>query len=77
MAVGLVEAEHERARDPVALHQLLELVVLAGHAVDVASEMQVRVEDVGAVGQQAAQFVVPDTDELLRSAAGIHPGKTS
>ena len=37
VAVGLVEAEHERARDPVLRHHLLEDVVVADHAVDVVA----------------------------------------
>ncbi len=34
----------------------LELVVVADHPVDVVPEVQVRVEDVGARGDQAAQL---------------------
>ena len=45
VAVGLVEAEHERARDPVALLALDELVEVADHAVHVRPQMDVRVED--------------------------------
>src|SRR5262249_32152457 len=67
MAVGLVHAEHERARDPVAVHEALELLVAAGHAVEVVAEMEVRVEDLGAFGQLAAELLVPAFDELLRA----------
>ena len=56
--VGLVEAEHEGARDAVARHQRLEAVVVADHPVDVEAEVQVRVEDVGALRQQAAELLV-------------------
>ena len=45
MAVGLVQAEHERARDPRALLDPQEAVEVAGHPVDVGAEMDVRVED--------------------------------
>ena len=48
MAVGLVEAEHERPRDPVVGHHPPELVVIADHPVDIGAEMEVRVEHVGA-----------------------------
>ena len=54
VAVGLVEAEHEGARDAVVVHQLEQLVVVADHAVDVVPEVQVRVEDVGACRQELA-----------------------
>ena len=50
MPVGLVEAEHEAARDAVAVHHPLELLVVPDHPVDVVPEMGVRVEDVGAAG---------------------------
>ena len=74
MAVGLVEAEHERARDPVLGHQLLELVVVADHAVDVGAEVEVRVEDVGARGQQLPDLVVVAALEQLErpSPCGNH-----
>ena len=45
MPVGLVEAEHERARDAVALLPLEELVEVADHSVHVGPQMDVRVED--------------------------------
>ena len=76
MPVGLVEAEHERARDAVVAHQRLELVVVADHAVDVVAEVEVRVEDLGAVGQQPPDLVVVAADKLQRAFEGIgHPGK--
>ena len=65
VAVGLVEAEDEAARDPVLRHPALEVVVDAHHPVDVRPEMHVRVEDVRAVRQLAAQLVVPLRHQLL------------
>ena len=53
MPVGLVEAEHEAARDPVLLHAADQVVVDAQHPVDVRAEVRVRVEDVGAGGELA------------------------
>ena len=64
MPVGLVEAEHERARDAVLGHQRLELVVVADHAVDVVAEVEVGVEDVRPGGQQLAQLGVVALDQL-------------
>jgi hypothetical protein len=54
VSVGLVEAEEEGARDAVAIHDALELVVLPGHPVDVLSQMDMRVEDVGIGGKLVA-----------------------
>jgi hypothetical protein len=51
MPVGLVEAEHERSRDPVQLLSRDELVEVADHSIDVGAEMDVRVEDLGVRGQ--------------------------
>ena len=50
MTVGLVHAEHEAARDPVAVVDPLEVVVAADHSVDVVPEVDVRVEDFRALG---------------------------
>ena len=72
MAVGLVEAEHERARDAVALHQRLELVVVADHPVDVVAEVEVRVEDLCALGDQAAQIAVVALEQLACPVAWLH-----
>ena len=57
VAVGLVEAEHEGPRDPVVVHQLEQLVVVADHAVDVVPEVEVGVEDVGAGRQQPPELL--------------------
>ena len=45
VVVGLVEAEHERPRDPVRTLDRQELLAVSGHAVDVFSEVRVRVDD--------------------------------
>ena len=48
-----------KAREIAVLrHQLLELVVVADHPVDVAAEMEVGVEDLGARGQQLLHLLV-------------------
>ena len=72
MPVGLVETEHEGPRDPVRRHQPVELVVVADHAVDVVAEVQVRVEDVRAFGEQGAKLRVVPLDELERSPLSVH-----
>ena len=65
VAVGLVEAEHERARDPVPLLPRDQLVEVADHPVDVGAEMDVRVEDLGARGQLRAHDRLEALDERL------------
>ena len=70
MAVGLVQAEHERARDPGALLDLQEAFEVAGHPVDVGTEMDVRVEDLDAVRQLRAHDRLEALEERLR--AGEH-----
>ena len=72
MPVGLVEAEHEGARDAVLRHQGLELVVVADHPVDVVAEMQVSVEDVRARRKQRAQLAVELIDQRECSVVGLH-----
>ena len=67
VAVGLVEAEHERARDSVRGHHPLARVVVADHAVYVVSQVQVRVEDVGARRDQALQLLVVRRAQLERT----------
>ena len=73
MPVGLVEAEHERARDRVLVHQREQLVVVADHAVDVVAEMEVRVEDLRALGQQPPDLLVVPQDELELHVRGRRP----
>ena len=64
MAVGLVEAEEEAARDAVVVHDRLELLERPDHPVDVVAEMGVRVEDVRARGQLGAQLRLEAGEEL-------------
>ena len=64
--VGLVEAEHERARDPVQLLSRDQLVEVADHPVDVGAEMDVRVEDLGILGQLRACERREALDQRLR-----------
>jgi hypothetical protein len=70
--VGLVEAEHERPRDPVGVHQLEELVVVPDHAVDVVTEVKMGVEDVGSGRQELPELPVPLLDEFQRPGARFH-----
>ena len=65
LAVRLVHAEHERAGDAVGVHDPLEFLVLPAPAVDVVPEMEMRVEDLGAVGQQAPKLLVVAREQLL------------
>ena len=72
-AVGLVEAEHERAaRCRTASDRLEQLVVVAAHAVDVVAEVDVRVEDVGALGQLLPQQVVVLGDQRPFALESVH-----
>ncbi len=75
--VGLVEAEDERPRDPVVALQLLELVVVADHPVDVVPEVQVGVEDVGVRRQLPLQLEIPLPDQLERTRTRIHSSDPS
>jgi hypothetical protein len=61
--VGLVEAEHEAARDAVAVVDALELVVDAAEAVDVVPEVDVRVEDLRVAGDLALELLVVPGDQ--------------
>jgi hypothetical protein len=76
VAVGLVHAEHERPRDSVARHDAFELVVVAGHSVDVVAEVQVRVEDLRIRRQLAAQLGIPFLDQLPRPRDRIHSSQS-
>ena len=71
MPVGLVEAEHERAGDPVRLLDPQQLVEVAAHAVDVEAEMDVRVEELGVRRQLRAHELVEALDEALRAAKDV------
>ena len=71
MPVGLVEAEHERARDAVRLLDPQQLVEIAAHAVDVEPEMDVRVEELGVRRQLRARELVEALDESQRAAKHV------
>jgi hypothetical protein len=78
VAVGLVQAEHEGVGDAVLAHQALELVVVADHSVDVAAEMKVGVEDLGACREHALHLPVIPAYELESSSQCVaHPRKAS
>ena len=64
--VGLVHAEHEGARDAVALVDRLELLVDAGHAVDVVAKVNVGIEDLRVRRQLAGELLVVPGDQRLR-----------
>ena len=71
MPVGLVEAEHERAGDPVRTLDPEQLVEVAAHAVDVGAEMDVRVEDLGVLRQLCPHVVLEALDEALRAPKDV------
>ena len=62
MAVGLVHAEHEAARDAVGVADPLEVLVDPDHAVDVVAEMDVDIEDVGTCRELSPQLLVPERE---------------
>ena len=75
VAVGLVEAEHERPRDAEARLDPLEFVVVAAEAVDVVAEVDVGVEDLGAGGKVAGELGRPGLHQLFRALERfLHPG---
>ena len=49
------------------VHHRDEVLEAPGHSVDVVAEVDVRVEDVGAVRDVAAELGLPDLDQLLRA----------
>ena len=76
VAVRLVEAEHEGARDPVPGHHLLEVVVVADHPVDVGAEVEMRVEDVRARRHHPSHLAVVQRRQLERPVQYMgHPRK--
>ena len=72
LAVRLVEAEHERAAEPVAVERPRELVVVPDHPVDVVAEVRVDVEEVCALGELAAELLVPRLDHRPRPLERRH-----
>ena len=69
--VGLVEAEHERAGDPVRPLDPEQLVEVPAHPVDVGAEMDVRVEELGVLRQLGAHDVLEALDEALRAPKDV------
>ena len=67
MPVRLVQAEHERAGDAVALHaRSIELVEAARQPVDVVAEMDVRVDRCRRPsGSSPAKLVLVEREQLL------------
>ena len=72
VAVGLVEAERERARDPVGALDREQLVAVAGHAVDVLAEVRVDVEDVGPGGKLGERERRVLLQQVVRAADRVH-----
>ncbi len=68
----LVEAEDERAAKPVAVESPRELVVVPDHPVDVEAEVRVDVEEVRALGELAAELLVPRLDDRPRPLERRH-----
>ena len=67
LAIGLVEAEHERAAESESVEDRRELVEAADHPVDVVSEVRVGVEEVGVLGKLAAELLLPGLDDRSRA----------
>ena len=72
LAVGLVQAERERAREAVVAEHGRQLVVVADHAVDVVAEMRVRVEEDGAGRQLRPGERRVRGDQPLRTNERVH-----
>ena len=68
MAVRLVQAEHEAARDPVTVVDGHQIVVAAAEPVDVLAEMDVRVEDLGTFRKRREQHPRVVVDQCLRAS---------
>ena len=64
LAVGLVEAEGERALDAVTREEREQVLEGRDESVDVAADVHVRVEEPGALRAQVRNFVVVHGDEL-------------
>jgi hypothetical protein len=63
MAVGLIHAERKRALEPVSLQERDEIVVRRRETVDVATHVDVRVEEDCPLGEQPPQLVVVGRNE--------------
>ena len=67
MAVGLVETEHERSGESIALLARHQLVEVADPPVDVGAEMDMRVEDLQVLRKLCADELLEALDERLRA----------
>ena len=75
MPVGLVQAEGERARDGVALEEGKQLVERGHEPVDVVPHVDVRVEELGALGDEPAHRFLVRRDECECSLEdALHEG---
>ena len=74
VAVGLVEAEHERPGDPVPLLAGDQLVEVADPPVDVGAEMDVGVEDLEVLRKLVADQLLEALDERLRPQKDVLHG---
>ena len=70
--VGLVEAEGERAGDPVGPLDLEQLVAVADHPVDVVPEVDVGVEDRRVDRKLGARELPVPPQELVRTVDRVH-----
>ena len=71
LAIGLVEAERKRVTDSIALQEGEQIVERCDEAVDVAADVNVRVEELGAFGEQRGDLVVIHLDERACSLQGV------
>ena len=76
-SIGLVEAEHERARDAVAVHDPDQFLVTPDHSVDVRAEVGVGVEDLEIGREIGAQPLVPRRSDLPCSLERVHRVESS
>jgi len=73
-AVGLVQAEGEGALDVRALEVREQDVQRADHPVDVGSDVDVRVEELGPVRNEARGLGLVESDEALRPFPHVRKG---
>ena len=72
MTIGLVEAEHEGALHPEAVHDRVELFLDADRAVDVGPEMNVCVEHGAVRRDEVGELVGRSLEELLGALERVH-----
>ena len=76
LAVGLVHAERERPLDVRAREDGDEVVERRDHPVDVAADVDVRVEELGPVRQQARGLRLVALDQAARLLENVVPRET-